>query len=320
MRAITLVVGLLLVAAACSSDDGGPARPAAPETPATGGTAPAPPPVYPLDAYDGLGTWIDVFDYSPRFAGDRGPQVTPRDVTRMADAGVDTIYLQAARHEHDVPGGIVDPERVGQFLSAAHARGMSVVAWYLPRRYDQDDLRRVEALRDFRAGDETFDGLALDLEFRGDVPDLGERNEALVEFSRRLRAALGDATIGAIVLSPVLLEVVNPEYWPAFPWRDLAGLYDVWLPMAYWTDRTADSRYRNAYVYTDETIRRLRANLGLARVPIHVIGGVGDRLTDVDVDAFVRAVAEHGASGASIYDFGTTGVDPLVHLREGLAP
>ncbi|HVM39871.1 MAG TPA: hypothetical protein VM618_03705, partial [Acidimicrobiia bacterium] len=228
MAVVVAVVAILATGAACDGgwDDG------------TAGAGRSFIPSYTEVPYRGLGTWVDVFDFSARFARDGEPTVTPDDVGRMAEQGIRTIYLQAGRDDEAVPGGIVDPDVVGEFLTRAHERGMAVVAWYLPEAYDFDDLLRVRALRDFEADGHRFDGIALDIEARSAVPDVAERNRRLVEFSRAVRSQIGDAALGAIVLPTVLLEVVNPDFWPDFPWRELAPVYDVWLPMAYWTDRT----------------------------------------------------------------------------------
>ncbi len=84
-----------------------------------------------------------------------------------------------------------------------------------------------------------FDGLAVDIEDVDTVTDVDARNQRLVDLSQRLRTEVGSETLGAIVLPPVLTEVVNPQRWPDFPWPQLAPLYDVWLPMSYWTFRTS---------------------------------------------------------------------------------
>ena len=35
-----------------------------------------------------------------------------------------------------------------------------------------------------------------------------------------------------VVVPPVVTQILNRNYWPGFPWRELAGTYDVWMPMA----------------------------------------------------------------------------------------
>jgi hypothetical protein len=190
------------------------------------------------------------------------------------------------------------------------------VAWYLPRFGDvAADLRRVQALLDFEAGDERFDGLALDIEWTGTVPDAAARNAALIDLSNQVREAAGDRAVGAVVLDPVHLEVVNQAYWADFPWRDLAELYDVWLPMTYWTNREESSGYRDGFAYTDENLRRLRRNLGDDDAPVHPIGGIGDTAESHDYDGFVRAAREHAAIGWSVYDFDVTASSAWPRLR-----
>jgi hypothetical protein len=243
-----------------------------------------PPPARDVTAYRGLGTWVDAYDYSPEYQTNGAPPpVTPESVDLMAGQGVRTIYLQAAKDDTRSPGNLVNPEILGPLLARAHARGIKVVAWYLPKFYDLDsDMRRLVAIRDFRFEGDGFDGIGLDIEWRKDVPDPAERNVRLIELSRRLRAAMGNATLSAIPLPPVVMEVVNPDYWPDFPWREIAPLYDVWLPMTYWTFRTQSSGYRDGYRYTDENIRRLRANLGLPNAAVHPVGGTDNKSTDED--------------------------------------
>ncbi|HZQ79554.1 MAG TPA: hypothetical protein VFE55_19655 [Acidimicrobiia bacterium] len=277
----------------------------------------SPPPVRDVSVYRGLGTWVDAYDFSPEFQPNGGPPpVTPESVDDMAAAGVKTLYLQAAKDDTRSPGDLVNPEILGPILNRAHARGVKVVAWYLPKFYDLDsDLRRLVAVRDFRSAGQGFDGIGLDIEWTKDVPDPAERNVRLVELSRRLRAAVGSAALAAIPLPPVLMESVNPKYWPGFPWRELAPLYDVWMPMTYWTFRTRSSGWRDAYRYTEENVRRLRVDLGLPGAAVHPVGGTDNKSNDDDYRGFVRACAATGALGGSIYDWRTTPTASFAILR-----
>ncbi|HEX2042521.1 MAG TPA: hypothetical protein VHF24_07780 [Acidimicrobiales bacterium] len=264
-----------------------------------------------VSAYQGLGAWVDVFDYALAYHRQwEGSQLTPDDVDAMAEWGVRTLFLQAARLDDRTPGGIVgmvDPELVGRFLERAHARGIRVVGWYLPKFGDVErDLANLILLRDFRSGGHHFDGIAVDIEWRRDAPDHAERNRRLVELSRRLRQEAPGHPLGAIVYPPVLLEDIKPDFWPGFPWRELAASFDVWLPMAYWTEVSAASGYRDGYRYAEEAARRLRANLQDSSALVHLIGGVADVGTVDDVAAFVRAVRESKVLGWSVYDYRTT--------------
>jgi hypothetical protein len=275
-----------------------------------------------LDVYRGLGTWVDVYDYVPEFQ-DPGqePAVTTGSFDDMARLGVKTVYLQAAQDDVRSPGATIDRKLLGRMLRAAHDADLRVVAWYLPRFGDLDaDFRRIRALFDFRSNGQRFDGHALDIEWNRSVPDYVERNAALLELSRRTRELAGDRPLGAIVLEPVLLEVVNTSFWPEFPWRRMAGLYDVWLPMAYWTNRNADSGYKEGFRYTEENIRRLRSNLDDRGASVHAIGGVAESARAKDYAGFVRAARAGDAIGWSVYDFSTTASSAWPRLRGGDGP
>jgi len=194
-----------------------------------------------------------------------------------------------------------------------------VVAWYLPTFDDVErDVRRVEQLLALEVLGHRFDGVALDIELTEAVPDHAERNRRLVELSTRVRAAAGDATLGAIVLPPVQLEVVNPALWPEFPWGELAPLYDVWLPMSYWTFRSDDSGYGDGYAYNEESTRRLRERVDDPAAPVHGIGGIGDEAPPAELDAFVRSLVDTDSVGGSIYDWNTLDVTARALLADRL--
>ena len=251
-----------------------------------------------VEAYRGLGTWVDVYDWSRTYT--RGqPRVLPSEVDRMAGVGVQTLYIQASKH--DAATNVLEPELLTEWIERARDRGIRVVAWYLPTLVDPSrDLARMVAIAGL-----PVDGVAVDIEAK-DVPQLGERNRRLVGFSASLRRAIPGRTIGGIVLPPVVLEAVNLLYWPSFPYRELASSYDVWLTMGYWTNRLPGSGYRDAHRYTSENVTRLRANLGLPNALVHPIGGIGDRTTVADVARFRLAAAQTGSIGGSLYDWRTT--------------
>ena len=219
----------------------------------------------------------------------------------MAARGVQILYIQASRF--NAPGdGPLEPDRLRAFIDRAHARGIAVVAWYLPNFVDVDrDLRRLLAIARL-----PVESVAVDIEAR-DVADVSERNRRLVWLSSSLRNALPGRALGAIVLPPVATDVINPNLWPSFPWHQLRPHYDVWLPMSYWTNRAQGSAYRNAHRYTTENVNRLRANLGMPDARVHPIGGIGDRTTPGDVAEFRQAAAETSSLGGSLYDWRTTG-------------
>lgn len=281
-----------------------PAPPKPPTTAAAAGPLRAPrltPPAVPagLTPYVGMGTWVDVYDWTATYTNGK-PATTPADVDRMADLGVQTLYIQASKH--DAPQDLADPDLLMPLLRRAKERNLRVVAWYLPTLVDpQRDLDRTLAIA--RLAD--VDSVAIDIEARN-VSDVNDRNRRLVQYSQAVRDALPGRTLGAIVLPPVVLEVVNPNYWPNFPYKEITPFYDVWQTMGYWTNRKADSGYRDAYRYTKENVERLRANVGRADLPVHPIGGLGESTSPHDVEAFRQAAVDTRSIGGSLYDWRTT--------------
>jgi hypothetical protein len=276
--------------------------------PATLAATAPPPGGRTVDAYAGYGTWVDVYDFVPSADGSSAPAVGVEAIDEMVRQGVRTLYLQAAQldAQSSSSGRVVDRASVAQILVRAQRAGLRVVGWYLPRFGDIDrDLAHLRAIADFEVLGHRFDGVAVDIEWTQGVPDHAQRSNELIELSERLRGAVGAEAIGAVVLPPVQLEVVNPAKWPDFPWRELSDLYDVWLPMGYWTVRRPDSGYRDGAVYTEENVRRLRANLGDPGAVVHPVGGIGDEVTTEHATGFARAVDEANAIGGSIYDWRT---------------
>ena len=244
-----------------------------------------------LTAYEGLGSWVDLFDRSPW----RNPSWTVR---KMDARGVKTIYLQTATYGSPAP--VVYPKKVAEFIASAHRRDMTVVGWSVPSfMTPKKDLRRARAGAVFETGaGERFDSFALDIE-ASIVQSIWLRNRRLLTLSNKLRTAVGpDYPLGAIIPDS------HSRYWPDFPYKEIAEHYQVMVPMAYSTFQTHG--YKGVRAYTARNIKTIRKETGDPDTPVHVIGGIAD---DVGVPAargFVRAIKDHGALGASLYDFPIT--------------
>lgn len=271
---------------------------APPPPPTTTTTVPAPVQRFTMEPYRGLGAWLDVYDWSATYTGNR-PGVEPDAMESLAAQGVQTIFIQASKW--DASEDVLEPARLFSIIDRAHQHGISVVAWYLPTFEDPvRDVQRMMAIAAYHV-----DGLAVDLESRR-LGDVAERNRRLVMVSTALRNLLPGEVIGAIPLEPVLMEDVNPNFWPGFPWAEIGPSYDVWLPMSYWTNRRPESPWRDAYYYTATNIDRVRNHIGRPDAPVHALGGIGDQTTVQDLQGFRAAVTDRWAIGASIYDFRTT--------------
>jgi len=200
----------------------------------------------------------------------------------------------------------------------AESLGMDVVAWYLPKFEDEiTDRDRIAQVAEFEVLGRRFAGVGVDIEWTRGADD-ETRSQRLVELSAQIDADHPDTPLSAIVLPPVLIEVVNEDFWPGFPWAAIAPFYDVWQPMSYWSFRSDASGYGDGYTYNEESIRRLRANLGEPDAIVHAIGGIGgiDGIDDPanpaeplatieELERFVDSLADTGSIGGSIYDWAT---------------
>lgn len=285
--------------------------PASIEAPVTtSSSAPAPaPPADRTAPFRGMGTWVDVFEWAPSYV--KAPETTvdlqPSAVDDMAAQGVQVLYIQATRFNNPTGGDIVDPEVLARWLDRARANKIRVVAWYLATLTDPAaDLRRLQAMARLPG----VDGIGVDIESTA-VADPAERSARLVELSKAVRKALPDRPLSAIVLPPVDTDVVNLKYWPGFPWQQLRGIYDVWQPMGYWTNRTVKSGYRDAERYTRENVERLRDHLGDPKAVVSPIGGIMNKATPADVAGYLKATRATGCVGVSLYTWGTQA--PEVH-------
>jgi hypothetical protein len=247
--------------------------------------------------YAGLGTWLDI--YATSFWAH-----PKQEVAAMARDGIRTLYLQTGNYEQHVD--LVRRGALGNFIDAAHAAGLKVVAWYLPSfLYPAQDTRRALAAIRFRsAKGGRFDSFALDIE-ASLVRSVRLRTSRLLRLSARLRAAAGRRyRLGAIIPSPVGIRR-HPTYWPGFPYRQLSDVYNVFLPMAYSTARHLRGiRATRAYNASDVAI--IRARTGKPRMPIHLIGGIANRMGPRETAGFMRAVADCSPLGYSLYDFPLT--------------
>jgi hypothetical protein len=248
------------------------------------------------------GSWVSIF------SGDAVWDHPREHVARMHRAGVHTLFLQTASSTSPVGSQVYRPTQVARFLQAAHARGMRVVAWYLPPMRDVGrEYRRAMAAVDFRTpGGQRFDAFALDIEPSGTTPTGTLRNDNLRRLSNRLRTAVGPTyKLGAIVPSPIGLSL-SPKFWPDFPYATIGRFYDVVLPMSYSTYRVNGATA--TYDYTMGNIAFLRSVLG-PTVSLHVIGGNAAASGRLETRAFVQACNDARVTGASMWHYTAYGLE-----------
>jgi hypothetical protein len=246
--------------------------------------------------FAGLGTWIDIYD-APAY---RSPGPT---AAKIAAHGVKSVYVETANDRSTVD--VVNPKALGLFVDALQARGINVVAWYLPGFVKPAlDARRARAMLSFRTpAGAAFDGVALDIEALT-LKSAALRTTRLVALSKILRNEAGDTPIAAITYPSRGFER-HPAWWPGFPWKQVTALVDAWIPMTY--TGGGFQGYDATYGYVARSLRLLRAAVGPA-IPIHAAGGVASRMNTEELKAFVDAVTDAGSvTGWSLYDFETTG-------------
>ena len=180
-----------------------------------------------------------------------------------------------------------------------------MVARYLPGHVKPAlDVRRSLAMLDFRtASGQAFDGVALDIESTR-VRNVSLRSRRAVALAQRVRQEAGEIPLAIVPFNPRGLER-RPSTWPRFPWAELAAISDAFAPMVY----TGGSLkgFDATYGYVTRAIRLLRAQTGDPDVPIHVAGGVADRMGAEELAGFVAAVSDDGSVlGVSLYDWQTT--------------
>ncbi len=247
-----------------------------------------------VEVFQGLGTWIDVYDTALY----RSPDAV---ASRLAARRVRTAWIETA-NDRSVPD-VVDPAGLGRLVDALHARGISVVAWYLPGHDRQArDLRRTRAMLSFRTPQGgAFDGVALDIESLREK-NVKVRTTRMLDLLGRLRTEAGSTPVAAITYPPRAFER-HLSWWPAFPWAEIARRVDAVVPMLY--TGGGFKGYDATYGYVARSLRLLRAAVG-EQVAVHAAGGVANRMTAEELKGFTDAVLDDGtATGWSLYDLQT---------------
>ena len=249
-----------------------------------------------IAAYKGLGSWVDIYD-DKAF---KDPAATVRD---MAAHGVKTLFIETGNFH--TSGAINNPAALTAFIRACHAKHMRIVAWYLPnlKSGSVDYVRATKALHFKTPDGQKFDSFALDIESTA-VSSASARNRGLAALSKKIRGLVGRSyPLGAIIPSPVGLSQKR-GYWDAFPYAMIAGYYDVFLPMGYYTYHGGGASAAHADAAAN--VRILRSQKGCSAKPIHLIGGISDDSSAAQVKAFVSATRSTRCFGASLYGWAGT--------------
>lgn len=259
----------------------------------------------PRDVFKGFGAWVDLYDFS----------LDPvRTVRTLAANGVQTLYVQTGRSD---TAYMIDPQ-AWNWVVAAHRAKIKVVGWYLPYYADTNrDLARTLAIARRSYLGHRFDGLGIDIEFKGAVG--GTRwNRRVAGLEATVRRKLGPAYPIAAIVPPPMQMWLAPRTWAGFPWKELARSSDAMLLMSYWTDRVGCPVIRRhcAFEFTDYNVRLTRKMIARPGVLVHIIGGIGNVSSLPQTRAFVQGVFRSHADGASFYDVNTTSSRAWLVLRQ----
>ncbi len=261
-------------------------------------------PSAPVGSYRGLGTWFDMYDYT---SGWKNPAAAATKLAAgMKERGVVTLFIETANYH--LPEGsetVYRRDALGPIIEQCHAQGIKVVAWYLPGFTNvAKDWARIKGAIDFRsAGGQKFDSFTLDIEATT-VKPATTRTRRVLALSKKIRAKVGGKyPLGACIMSPAGMTK-SPSIWPGFPYAGLAAIYDVFLPMGYYTYH-GDGPV-NAYRDTRDNIRIIREQTGRPSIPINVIGGDAHNSSLGETTAYVHALRENGVLGGGLYDWRTT--------------
>jgi hypothetical protein len=245
--------------------------------------------------FGGLGTWVDIYDG----AVFRSPE---RTASLMAARGIETVWVETANY--NARTDVVRPRELGRLVDALHTRGIRAVAWYLPGHLSPTrDARRANAMLTFQTQTGgSFDGIALNIEGTK-LRNAAVRSQRAVALTRGLRAQAGSMPLAIVPIDPRALER-RPSRWPRFPWAALAKEVDAIAPMAY--TGNAFRGFEATYGYVTRSLRLVRKLTQNPDVPIHVAGGVANRMGSEELAGFAAAVEDDGATiGVSLYDWDT---------------
>lgn len=246
--------------------------------------------------FSGLGAWVDLYDYATLPVGPT--------IARMRTAGVRTLYMEtgtSGTRDAVVPASV-------PWLIAAHRAGLKVVAWYLPYYVNvAADVTRTVWIAHFHPQGIHFDGIGVDIEYKGAQPNNNRWNANVVAHMRGVRRFLKASYPLAAIVPPPLQMRLAPLTWRGFPWGALGAASSEVMLMNYWSYRTGcpHDKLQCPYDFTKYNVLITRRLIG-ADVPIHVIGGVADQISHAQLMQFIQAAFDANADGGSIYDSATT--------------
>lgn len=228
----------------------------------------------------------------------------PAAIVEAARAlGLTHIYLEAGSSG----GGFYGRDGVDRLLPVAHRAGIKVIGWLLTS-LDQlpDDVSLGTTTAQYKtpSGDK-LDGIAPDVEFNTNADDVRA-------FSQILRSQLGPN------------ELIVGVIYPAGTWiareHPVAGIlarsFNVLAPMDYWHDAQRGFTGEEISQFVEGSVSDIHNAVGDSSFPVEVIGQTYDAFsrngsgpnnpTEAEVSSALNAARSSGATGVSLFQWGTT--------------
>jgi hypothetical protein len=232
---------------------------------------------------DGTGMWI--WQWQKTSAGD-----TSAVVAQAKAAHLHQLWIRVG----DSMNGFYGSAELDQLVPAAHAAGLSVIAWGFPYLYDpiRDSAWTAQILDWQGPGGQTVDGFSADLERASEGVDLTARRAGV--YLQAVRKAAGSRLLVATVYPPSDYNWGNGGY----PYTAMAPYVDAFAPMIYWgcTDPGADAASDVARLATLRPVHIIGQAFDMADVGGRAVAPSGAELTE-----FMRAGQKAGAVGASFW-------------------
>jgi hypothetical protein len=248
---------------------------------------PPPPRRVNLSVISGKGIWLTIWP---------GSRVdVPAIVAAAREAGLKQLWVRTGSSQNGFYGGTT----LREFVAAAHAVGVSVIAWDFPT-LSNPAADAARAAMAFRAGANAFS------------PDIETRSEGTYLTARRVRyyLSLVRATAGD---RPVIATVLRPtSYWlENYPYGAEAPFVDAFAPMVYWACTEPGAA-------VDEAVTVLSRWRPVAPIGqdynMGPEGGPPGLPTPKEIWRFLDVARRAGSIGASLYDLETGGPAQLQAL------
>jgi len=235
------------------------------------------------------------------------------DVTALMQAaklaGITHLYAEVAITQY----GFYGRNSLDRLLPAAHAAGISVIAWVYPNLNDiAADVRMTLAVADYvTPSGQRADGLATDVE---EV----DNSASVYTYGQLVRGLVGPDTL-------LVAAVYHPYAQIYYPYAAIAASWNVLAPMDYWHSRRHHA-YSSANVATfvGSSLMTIRAAMGAldtdATLPLEELGqtydmytgdgtGAADAPTAEEMTSDMRTAQQAGCIGISFFEWQTTTQD-----------